>query len=695
MSQKSRNNKLPDNLPQLQNLIKRDGASYREEFLQQYRHYQSHLEVFRLKPSKFIRTLNELVTFIAQIAQCYREELATYPQELCDILQTHGTVLDPTMRMTLVKALILLRNKNLIPATSVLELFFKLFRCQDKLLRKTLFNYIISDIKNVNAKHKDAKLNSTLQNFMYTMLRDNNHTAAKMSLDVMIDLYRRNIWNDAKVVNVISTACFSKVTKVLVAAMKFFLGHNEESDEEEDDYDSDNEQKEPTKQIKKAKVNLKIGKKTRKRMRKMDKELKMVKKVRHGKKAPNFNFSALHLLHDPQEFCEKLFQKLQTSNERFEVKLMMMDLISRLIGIHQLILCNFYPFLQKFLQPRQKEVTKLLLFAAQASHALVPPDLMEDVLKTIANNFITERNVTDAMAVGLNATREICARCPLAMGDDLLQDLVQYKSHRVKSVITAARSLLHFFRETDPDKLRRKDRGKPTEAQRELITNQYGEVNALNYIPGAEALSLSKDDDENGNEESDEWEECEDEDDSEGEWIDVHHDAELKASGSESESGDENEEELDEAERIKKAQEILSTRILTQAEFRRIQKRQLAKQLHDRPRGKKRKLDQVSRGELPHLSNIESIDKKHKSDKESKMAAHKAEKESREKQSYHRERSDPFASTTNKEKRKNKNFLMLRPKATQRRNKRSFREKQVLLRDNLLRRAKLRRKKKI
>lgn len=85
---------------------------------------------------------------------------------------------------------------------------------------------------------------------MYTMLRDSNPIAAKISLDVMVELYKRNIWwenrafaltcrdkyllemsagsravkkknffsfffrNDAKTVNVITTACFSKVTKV-------------------------------------------------------------------------------------------------------------------------------------------------------------------------------------------------------------------------------------------------------------------------------------------------------------------------------------------------------------------------------------------------------------------------------------------------------------------------------------------------
>lgn len=34
----------------------------------------------------------------------------------------------------------------------------------------------------------------TLQNFMYTMLRDSNPIAAKISLDVMGELYTRNIW---------------------------------------------------------------------------------------------------------------------------------------------------------------------------------------------------------------------------------------------------------------------------------------------------------------------------------------------------------------------------------------------------------------------------------------------------------------------------------------------------------------------
>lgn len=35
------------------------------------------------------------------------------------------------------------------------------------------------------------------------------------------------------------------------------------------------------------------------------------------------------------DFAEKLLKQLESSKERFEVKMMLMDLISRLVGIHE------------------------------------------------------------------------------------------------------------------------------------------------------------------------------------------------------------------------------------------------------------------------------------------------------------------------------------------------------------------------
>lgn len=58
---------LTSNLPQLQNLIKRDPTAYKEEFLQQWTHYNSVIEIFKANPDEHAQNFRELVTFISQV----------------------------------------------------------------------------------------------------------------------------------------------------------------------------------------------------------------------------------------------------------------------------------------------------------------------------------------------------------------------------------------------------------------------------------------------------------------------------------------------------------------------------------------------------------------------------------------------------------------------------------------------------
>lgn len=62
---------LTANLPQLQNLIKRDPAGYKEEFLQQYNHYNSTRQLFIISPGDNATHFRELVTFIAQVSPLF------------------------------------------------------------------------------------------------------------------------------------------------------------------------------------------------------------------------------------------------------------------------------------------------------------------------------------------------------------------------------------------------------------------------------------------------------------------------------------------------------------------------------------------------------------------------------------------------------------------------------------------------
>lgn len=714
---KANNNKLPSNLPQLQNLIKRDPPSYREEFERQHSVYEALCVIFEQNPTVYNNDLHQMVTFLSQVAQCYPDKLSGFPQEVSVLLKRHSTVLHPEMRMSFVKALMLLRNKNLLSPTDLHMLFFQLLQCQDKNLRKFLKQHIVTDIKNINARSKNAKLNKELQNFMHEMLSSRHAVAAKTSLDVMIELYHKKVWNDIKTVNTITTACFSKVTKIMVAAIKFFIGRDEEEDEDKDSEDSDSDDETEKKSVKATMMAMRVNKKTRKKQRKIDKAKALVKKSQKEKKTKtNFDFSALHLVHDPQSLAERLFHRLEKMNERFEVKLMTMNFISRLIGVHQLYLPNFYPLVNRFLFPHQREVTKVMVFAAQAAHPLVPPDDLSPVLRTLADNFVTERYSSEVMAMGLNAIRELCARNPYCMSDSLLQDLTQYKTHKDKGVMMAARSLITLFRDKNPELLFKKDRGAPTELGAEKRQENFGENRAINYIPGAEILAFKTDGDEglgsSDDESNDNWVDMSDDDESNSDTNESNDSKKKNDKQDENEAEDEEKEKVFSAkealqevmkltaeERAEKAADIASSRFLTDEDFARIAATQAAKRVEKytqsskKKRGKKRKATDDTAGsgsgELVSLKNIEMIYKKRKHDKDARIESVVAGREGREKFGVKKGRMNPNASTTNREKVKGKNFMMLKHKVAGKQ-KQSFRTKQMKLKNALLKQKKFR-----
>ncbi|KAI7870091.1 SDA1-domain-containing protein [Mucor mucedo] len=744
MGKRNRAALLPTHLPQLQNLIKRDSKSYEAEFLQQWRHFQSTLSIFCLKPDEDSKELSELVTFMSQVTQCYPELTKDFSQQIVDLLKEHCIVLHPEVRKSLVQALILLRNKGIIDNTRLLPLFFTLFKCRDKNLREMLYSHIVNDIKNSNAKAKNNKLNKTLQSFMFTMLEsattgnsDENAIAAKKSVDVCVDLYHKNVWNDAKTVNVIAEACFSPVTKVSVTAVKFFLNSNDHQEEEEEDEDIPD--------LKKMQMAHQHNTKTKANARKMDAARKKVKRKSKNKdKAESFNFSALHLLNDAQGFAEKLYSKLNVKDDRWEVRLMKMNLVSRVIGIHQLTILGFYPLLMKYLQPSQRDVTMVMVCAAQASHSLVPPDILEPVLKAIANNFVTDRVANEVMAVGINGIREICIRQPLAIEPALLQDLTQYKSHRDKSVLMAARSLIALFREINPEMLLRKDRGKTATIRMKdgsIRTVQYGEASTnMSGLQGLELLDQAEKDEDWGD-----WEVDDSSDDSDEEgdgWVNVGSDDEdfvnVSLADEENEGLDDEEKkklqykvgpngeiiktrrvgkrqlkkmmdaeehtEISDEQRLKlleavkarRAEEaakyeasikLATTRILTPADFARLSELKTTNEI-EQAQGKKRGAEEIQQeGEIDEYA-ILGPRKKAKQDYESRMASIQEGREGREKFGSNKGKKER-GSTTNREKARNKNFLMVAHKqAVVWKSKRSLFDKQKTLRAAIVKQKK-------
>ena len=135
-----------------------------------------------------------------------------------------------------------------------------------------------------------------------------------------------------------------------------------------------------------------------------------------------------------------------------------MQVMCRAMGTHKLCVLPFYTYLLKYLTASQLRIPTILAALATSVHALTPPDVLTPVLRKIAHEFVHPGVGSEVIAAGLNAIREVCARQPLAMEEDLLGDLVEYKKSKDKGVMAAARGLLHLYRQEMPSMLKRRDR---------------------------------------------------------------------------------------------------------------------------------------------------------------------------------------------------------------------------------------------
>jgi protein SDA1 len=187
-----------------------------------------------------------------------------------------------------------------------------------------------------------------------------------------------------------------------------------------------------------------------------------VQKRKQKAELTSANFPALQLLNDPQTFSEKLYDMLNRYDKRWSLdhKILLMQLLSRVMGVHKLCVLGFYTYLVKYLTYHQLRIPAILVALAQSVHEMTPPDALMPVVRKLAHEFVHPGVGGEVIAAGLNAVREVCRRQPWAMEEDLLGDLIEYRKSRDKSVTAAARGLLQLYRDVHPGMLKRRERGK-------------------------------------------------------------------------------------------------------------------------------------------------------------------------------------------------------------------------------------------
>ena len=487
-----------------------------------------------------------------------------------------------------------------------------------KSLRSLLYQKILSDLRTSNATAANHRLNKSMQNVLFDLVvSDRESSKALWAAKITRELWKRQIWTDSKAVEIMKEASLASNEKVVIGGVRFFLGGDKEREELEDD-SSD----EDAVDIGKVKHQMAINKKNKKKRKMMETAVAAVKrKEKKKKQPPSLNFSAFHLLYDPQTFAEDLFSKhVQTSDSKLnlENRLLVLQLVSRLVGLHKLTIVNLYSYFLKYLTPRQPFVTSFLASLAQATHNQVPPDVLEPLIQKIANEFVSEAAAAEVASAGLNGIREICLRQPLAMNETLLQDLVMYRKSKDKGVVMAARGLLGLYREVGPDMLKSKDRGKDAsislrrggQKEQRFGEEQMGQIEGLELLEQwkqeekrkhrlekglpADVGSDESEADEGEEEDAGDWELDEGESDDSGGWLNVESDKEINISDSEDEprakaqksqkesvselNGEDKENAQTDRDHLtaSAASNLATTRILTPADLAKLQELRLA-----------------------------------------------------------------------------------------------------------------------
>jgi protein SDA1 len=629
-------------------------------------------------------------------------------------LLQHHAVLDSELREKIVGSLSLLRRKGCISSPYLLTTLFPvLVATHSKGMRELLSQKILTDLRNSNKKAQNHELNRTVQKIMYNLVTsDRTSPKAIWAVRITRELWRRQVWTDEKPLNVMKEACLAEHERVVAGAVRFFL-QSDKDREEADDESSDEEAPD----LKKLKHQQKINKKSKKQTKAYEKAVEKVKKADKKKTQHQMlNFSALHKLSGHQEFAENLFNKhLLNSRTRLSLatRLMILQLITRLVGIEKLIVERLYSWFLKHLTPKQESVSTFLACLAQATHNQVPPDELEPLLRKIANEFVSEASSAEAAAAGLNAVREICTRQPLAMPEELLQDLVMYRKSKDKGVMMAAKGLLSLFRVVAPELLERKDRGKEATIglrSGEVVQRKFGQEE-VGGIQGLELLGKWKeeqkqrkreengtinvqDGDEDGGEDeynSSDWEVGSDDSSDSGDWIRVSDSEDeapplkrAKNSASTEPLDDEDKENAEAA--AAKALELATTTILTQADHMKLKELRMDASV-DKMLGTRRQQQKLTDARNAEdgvtAEQIELPAKLRKTTKEERVAMAQEGKPDREEhKSTHAirkaKKEAAGKSSTNKDKAKKKNRMMTLGKARQKQKRSLVQTRQVL-----------------
>ena len=453
----------------MEDYVFRNPADHVEEIHQAYVEFSSLAKLYAEQPREIDKHFLKLLYDLSHIVH-HHDFASAFADEVCAFMETHPESLRNDVRLQFVQAVMVLHNREVIDTITAINKLIPLFRLNDKNVRRCIFGHFITKLP----FHQTSATKRELHKFVST---DYDSRVAFKTLQLVIDVFHKENTGDVKTINFVARCLSSSDPRVINTVISFFL----------DPYIPKTDEIDVEEERKKAELRLKVSTKTNARQKKLEKLKRMKVPL------PQDPVQVIGFIDDPQKFAIRLFALLSApENAKVfkgrEPQIRANSLLSKVIASAQLDFDQYFNWVARFLRPSYDEITRLLAIVASAVHELTTPETVTELMRTIANRFVVDSLDEEVLIVGMNTIREICAKNPHGMTEELLSDLIAYKKSNVKGVVMAARSLIQLFRDVRPDLLPKKERGKPKEEDQVKEPLQYGETRVAKGVAGAEGV---------------------------------------------------------------------------------------------------------------------------------------------------------------------------------------------------------------
>nr|PVC53794.1 hypothetical protein MACL_00003481 [Theileria orientalis] len=416
----------------LENKIKKDPDANCDFFKQKWNEFVTLYEIIKLTPqvynTEFVKLLQFITNTIAHYNKSSDVDKLTYNPsssdqnsssadeagsiadgrwlclKLIELIKEFRRVMDGKMTRMVIKSTFTLRTKRQIDLETILVEWLDLLDLNDREQRKKLYNYIVKDLALLSAKSKNRQSVKRLQQLLFEKVhKSTNLNIRLLSCCIIIELYRRNVWNDLFTLNQLCELCKAQNPKIALSAIYFLLSTKNHYHVTFEAASTDAQ-----------------GSANAEAPQPVD---------------PPVSHSLSHILdlYEPFKLVETLLDRCAKNHFQYQHKLVALKLAAVVINKHKLTIPSFYSYLSKYLHHKQPLVTRVLLVFVISVYSGLDAALVEPLARKVVDDFVAHDRSDDMITIGVNTIREICNKLPEVLSEDTLNYLVEFKNYKSKT----------------------------------------------------------------------------------------------------------------------------------------------------------------------------------------------------------------------------------------------------------------------